>query len=318
MAYLQTTANNVSDMLDTIASFATGLGWTVERNNTQVSDGNRRILSLSRASADYAHFFSGLSFDTIHTMRSIGIDTGATWSAQPNRGCYSQSNFLSAGPYANFWLFGESGSNPYIHCVVEHAAGRYRHFGVGQLIKRGTWTGGSYSYGTYWSQASTEIANASHPSHDTPFSEARQGSSSTAVGCIRCDDTDATANNIAGVDNRYLPYNSSSSRRAATGFRGGNHGYVQNGMGLSGFGFTNYNQRGHLIRFQNFVTVSGGFWRPIGEPPGLRATNMNPYVAGEEVTIGSDIWKIFPLARKGITAGLESSGDQAIAYKKVV
>lgn len=317
MAYLQTSASNVSDVLDIIASFASGLGWTVVRNNVIPSDSNRQLLTLSRAGADYAHFFSStpLPSTSIHTMRSIGVDAVGTWSAQPERSGTSETNLLSPGPYPNLWLFGESGPSPYIHCVVEHTAGRYRHFGIGELIKIGSWTGGSYSYGTSWVQGAV-TADAGHSSHAVPFSEQRS-TTPNSIGYLRCDDTDAPANVYAGIDNRYVAYNAGSPRRVATGFCGGNMGYVNHGLGLEGFAFSNYNQRAHLLHLQHFVSVAGSFWRPIGEPPAVRACNIAPFTPGEEFTIGSDIWKVFPLVRKGVTSGLESSGNQALAYKKV-
>jgi hypothetical protein len=323
MAYLQTTATSVSDIFDTIATFATGLGFTVDRNNTFTSGANtRRILSISFSGFDYGHFFtesSNTTKNTILTLRSIGLTTSGDWDANPNRGMYSLTNLLTGGPYVNLWLFGEAGSNPYIHCLVEHAAGRYRHFGIGELVKMGTWTGGAYSYGTTWGQGAVQTDNPTHPDHSTPFSELTTSGQTTAVTCIRCDEVDTTANGVAGVDNRFIPYNPSSSRRAGSGVRGGNIAYVNSGLGYaSTANFSTYNQRAHLLRIRNFVTSSGGYIRQIGEPPALRVVTMEPFQAGEELTIGSDIWKVFPLVRKGIITDQESSGDYAFAYKKVV
>lgn len=322
MAYQLTTATSLDDILNTIATFATGLGWTVNRNNTFTSGSNtRRILTISRAGVDYAHFASELSTTklTLHTMRSVGISTGVDLLSQPNRSTYSWTNLLSAGPYVNFWLFGESGSNPYIHCVIEHASGRYRHFGIGELIKKGTWTGGSYCYGTFWSQSASFVSQIGSANHYCPFDELVLSSSGNN-GSIRCDECDAPANNISGVDNRYLPYDSSYSRSSMTGPRGNNANsfpYVFDAMGLQDYVFSNYNQRSHLIHYSHFITAASGYYRFIGEPPAIRAANINPFQAGEEFTVGSDTWKIFPLIRKGVFANAEMSDYLAIAYKKV-
>jgi hypothetical protein len=323
MAYLQTTATSVSDILNTIAAFATGLGWTVHRNDTHTSGSNtRRILSIGRAGADYAHFYSQLSNTTktdLFTMRSIGLSTTGDYTTNPQRSTYSTTNTLSGGPYVNFWLFGESGANPYIHCVMEHASGRYRHFGIGELVKKGVWTGGSYCYGHEWDQSAAQADQPDSSSHNTMFGEY---SGTANNGSIRCNESDATANNISGVDNSYLPYYTSSSRRAMTGFRMPNTSttfpYVGSGMGLQNFTFSNYNQRVHLIRLKHFVTVAGGYRRHIGEPNALRAVNINPFQAGEEFNIGSDVWKVFPMVRKGILTDLESSDYYGVAYKKVI
>lgn len=324
MAYLLTTATSIDDMLNTIATFAAGLGWTVDRNNTFTSAPNtRRILTLSRSGVDYAHFASELSNTTkvtLHTMRSIGVSTSVDLLSQPNKSTLSQSNLLSGGPYVNFWLFGESGSNPYIHCVLEHASGRYRHFGIGELIKKGTWTGGSYCYGTLWDQSSTFTDQILSVSHSCPFDDYSNASSGNN-GSVRCDECDATANGISGVDNRYLPYFNTSSRRAMTGARGNSStliDYIHEGMGLKDFAFSNYNQRSHLIHYAHFITRASGYYSYIGEPPAIRAANISPFQPGEEFTVGSDTWKVFPLIRKGVFVDAEMSDYLAIAYKKVV
>lgn len=322
MAYLQTTATSVSDMLDTISAFAVNLGWTVARNDTFTSGSNtRRILSLSRAGYDHAHFFSQLNSgqkNAIFTMRSIGLSTSGDYTTNPQRSTISETNLLSGGPYVNFWLFGESGANPYIHCVIEYAAARYRHFGVGELLKKGSWTGGAYCYGHRWSQASG-VDSPTNNAHNKPFCE---HGVSVDNGAVRCNDSDATANNISGVDNSYLPYSYLASRRVMTGFTVGNTSstftYVDIGMGLQNFTFSNYNQRVQMIRLKHFVTVASNYYRHIGEPPAVRAVNINPFQPGQEFNIGPDTWKIFPFVRKGLIVNQESSDFYGLAYKKVV
>lgn len=320
MAYQLTTATSIDDILNTIAAFATSLGWTVDRNNTFTSGSNtRRILTISRAGADYAHFASELATTklTLHTMRSIGVSTSVDLLSQPNRSTFSQTNLLTAGPYVNLWLFGESGSNPYIHCVIEHASGRYRHFGIGEMVKKGTWTGGSYCYGTFWSQSALMSPNSTQ--HFCPMDELASASGNN--GTLRCDDCDATANGLSGVDNRYLPYDNSYSRRAMTGPRSSSStfGYIHECMGIQNYAFSTYNQRAHLIHYSTFVTRASSFSTYVGEPPAIRAVNVNTFAAGEEFTVASDTWKVFPLIRKGVVvAGQEYSDYYGIAYKKVV
>lgn len=326
MAYQQTTASSINDLLNTVATFASALGWTVARNNTFTSGSNtRRVLSLSRAGFDHVHLFTELSNATkvrLFTMRSIDINTALDAISQPSRSTYADTNLLSGGSYPNFYLFGEDGANPYVHCVIEHAAGRYRHFGFGELVKQGIWTGGSYVTGTYWHQDANVISSPSSAEHCSPWSNPNVGPAN--LPAIRCDDSDATANTISGVDVRYLPYNSSIiyPRRVGTGFKtpGGSAlvPYVDQGMGLLNYTFSNYNQRTNLVRIKHFVTVAGGYFRYIGEPPAVRAINISPYQNGEEFTIGSDVWKVFPIVRKGSVANQEYSGNYGIAYKKVV
>ncbi len=325
MAYLQTTASSVDDILNSIATFAAGLGWTVARNNTFTSGGNnRRILSLSQSGFDHAHFASELGAsatpkNTIFTMRSQGIDTSLDLLSQTTRSSACETNLLGSGAYASLYLFGEGGSNPYIHVVVEHVTGRYRHFNIGELIKKGTWTGGSYYNGTRWEQGAG-IANLPvFTQHTSPFSEY---TFNTTVGGIRCDNADSTAHGVAGVSATYALQSIQYSCRMATGFRAGQNdtmGYVDTGMGLLTATFNQFNQRTVLVRIPHFVTVASSYWRYIGEPPAIRAVNMYAFTAAEEFAIASDTWKVFPLVRKGTSVNVndEYSGNYGLAYKKV-
>lgn len=328
MAYLQTTATSTSDILNTIATFATGLGWTVSRNNTFTSGANnRRILTLSRAGFDYTHFFDDLSSTTktnIYVMRSIGVNLTGDFSAQTERSDYSQTNLLSGGPYVAMWLFGEGGSNPYIHVVIEHAAGRYRHFGIGNLIKKGVWTGGDYCYGTWWNQSfSPNFAQDATVNYNyKPFTASADAAAHN--GGIRCNECDAGGHGISGVDQKYVPYWNYYPRRCDTGFVSDNNStnfeYVSSGLGLATAStmLSVFNQRTNLIRLNHFVTSSGGYWRFIGEPPAIRACSVNTFEAGQEFVIGSDTWKIFPLVNKNLVSLVEYSAHYGLAYKKVV
>lgn len=321
MSYLQTTATSIDDILNTVSTFASGLGWTVDRNNTFTSGSNtRRILTISRAGADYAHFSSELATTkfSLYTMRSLGINPTLDLLSQTNKSTYGQCNFLTAGPYTNFWLFGESGANPYIHCVIEIAPGKYRHFGIGEMIKKGIWTGGSYCFGTYWYQPAIYIDSPTSVEHATPF-ESNANVSGAHNGSVRCEEADSTAHGISGIYAAYLPYHDASSRRASGGNRNsGSVPYVNYGMGIQNFGFSTFNQRAHLFHIANFATVVGGYYRYIGEPNAMRSVNIDPFQAAEEFTIGSDVWKVFPIVKKGVTSGVESSSYFGFAYKKVL
>lgn len=327
MAYLQTTAVSVSDILDSIATFATSLGWTVARNNTYTSGATtQRILSLSRVGFDYAHFASNLSAShtEILTMRSISFSGAGALSTEPEKSTAPRTNLITAGAYVNLWLFGDSGTSPYIHCVIEHAAGRYRHFGIGNLVKKGTWTGGGYNHCTFWEPAAASSIDSG--SHVRPFSEFTSAAASSNHS-IRCDDADRIVGTVSGVDNRYAIYNPSmnNSNYVATGLHTTSYTspmmYVY-GMGYVTHTISSYNQRVSLINISNFVTRAAGYMTYIGDTPDVRAVNTAPFQAGEEYTIGSDVWKIFPMIRTGTGSGSGDenswSGFAGLAYRKIV
>lgn len=334
MAYQESTPTSVSDMLNIISAFAVGLGWTEARNNIFTSGANtRRILTLSRSGFEHVHLFGVLSnttYNMIYVMRSLGLSTGADFSSQPNRGQYSQTNLLSNGPFVKMYLFGEGGSNPYVHAVIEHAAGRYRHFGFGELIKKGTWTGGAYCYGHSVLQQdnSSTPGTPENGNHLNPFSMNNQSYTNANYynGGVRCNDCDSPPNNLSGVDNTFIVYNADASSKVGTGFVNQvvsvDFPYMKESMGMHLVGRSDYNQRTHLIRFSHFVSRASGYRTYIGEPAAIRGIDMTAYSAAEEFIIGSDTWKVFPLVRKGTMpiagSNNEASGAYAIAYKKVV
>jgi hypothetical protein len=61
-----------------------------------------------------------------------------------------------------------------------------------------------------------------------------------------------------------------------------------------------------------------GTWTLLGEFPDVRFLNISNFNAGDELTLGTDVWKIFPLWNKAYSAGSEPiSYDYGLAYRKV-
>ena len=70
------------------------------------------------------------------------------------------------------------------------------------------------------------------------------------------------------------------------------------------------------------VNRVGDYWSRIGRFPNVRFCSTAKFAPGDEVTIGSDAWKVFPMVRKfTLTLAGESnpahSTNFAYAYKKV-
>lgn len=322
MAYQQTTAVDAAGVIDAIEAFASSLGFTIDfHGNTP--DGRRALQMSGSGLSDYAHFYAFSDNNGVFCMRSISLDSGGNWSSQPERSYYSSSNLVHTGPYANLYLFAETGANAYIHCVLEHTAGYFRHFGVGEIIKTGSWAGGGYCYGTYWNQSTTYIDSPVAHVHGRPFDAQNAGSGDTGRNSsIRCDDYDGDPNNVSGVDNRYLytDYVGPGNFDAGAWYSssGVSRGYTRGVGGYHNDYSPNYfNNRVILAPFGCWCARASGFRTYIGEPPAIRAATIEPYTPAEEFTIGTDVWKIFPLVRKGFFNDEESSYDLGIAYKKV-
>lgn len=319
MAYLQTTATSAADVLSTLATFAAQVGYTVSRNNTFSGSGlSRRVVTLKHAVGDYAHIYTtgvAATSTSIISTRSISVALAADAIAQPERSPEATAELLSPGPYAKLWLFGQSGAAPYIYMVLEIAAGRYRHFGFGEVNKLGTWTGGSFNYGQSWVQGAGQSSAPGHANNTKPFS----GDSTAPNGGLHCEQVTSANHSFVGVDQRYCPLTqTNNARRADTGLTDGTgFNYTARTQGIPGAGVSLYNQRAHLGRIVFSVFDNGGFWRLAGEVPGARTVSVAPFQDAEEFSIGSDVWKVFPLVRRGTLSNQESSGDYGLAYRKV-
>lgn len=148
MAYHTGNANNVSDLLAKLAVFAQSLGWVVDK----LESGSAPRLYLHNADG-YWSLATGASGTIFYVVGNTGFDDSLAWDKQPGSSCVNHGfdTYFGAGtselkgPYAGYDFLGTS---RYLHVIVQPASGRFRHFGLGTLIKEGDYTGGQYAYGT--------------------------------------------------------------------------------------------------------------------------------------------------------------------------
>jgi hypothetical protein len=66
--------------------------------------------------------------------------------------------------------------------------------------------------------------------------------------------------------------------------------------------------------------VDQNIYGPMSQMKDVRGVNIRDFDAGEELTLGADVWVMFPSARKALSdaqSGVAYSLYQGIAYKKV-
>jgi hypothetical protein len=170
MSYETGSATSPEDLLTKLNTFLTGApGWTAELFTTGTK---RAIWSKVGVSAK---IFVSWDADNIGLAM---IQQAASPVDQPllsQIGSEFISNTLTSnrycnvmpGPYPSYHFFED---DDYIHVVVEKDSGVYRHFGWGQLLKLGKWTGGMYVYGHYWSQTATTIDVPTNTNHAAELS----------------------------------------------------------------------------------------------------------------------------------------------------
>lgn len=313
MAYAELTATSPDDVIDKIATFASSNGWTIHRNNLVSTN---RTLTLSKGT-DYIHVYNTNNTD-IYLLISVGYDGALAPSAQPNPSGSAQTNLL-AGPYTKLYLFADSSPSNYIHVAVETSGGIFRHMSFGMMDKLGTWTGGTYVDGTYW-----ELGNLTAyfwgDYHSALFCS-RSNVPNTTCGSIRCDIAeDSVTNGFARLTDNGFSY------RAYTGLYCGR----SNNADGTGYLTSQFYDR-NAAPFSSQVTLgtiladvsrTGGFWSTLGAFPNVRYLNIANFAPGQEITIGTDTWKVFPMLRKGVgtwgnpAGNIPYSNNHGYAFKK--
>lgn len=311
MAYQETTGNSPDDVIDKIATFAAAAGWTIATNSLV---GSNRTLVMQK-SGDYIQIWN-TDTSNIFITGYIGYVPGTAFNLQVGyAGNYAQTN-LGTGPYANVFMFADDNPSEHVHVVIELAGGVFRHLSFGMLDKLGTWTGGTYFDATIWSTSpSQEYLWNGFSGVMFDYSRSNAGS---RWGAVRCDipadsKTDAWAY-----------FRNSQSYRLFTGLDSGGSNQ-SDGRGYLTTQFYNRNDppfsgQVTLGTIAVYVIRTGGFWSPIGTVPNCRYLNMARYSPGQEPSVASDAWKVFPFCRKG--TGSSGSGpfsnNHAFAFKKVV
>ena len=141
MAYQTGNAATIQVLLGKLADFANGLQWKIKKHTeTQL------YLSNSREDSHWAIEFLS---NNVYTIPCTHFDLEKSAIAQPGSPCiennayqkvYTRTTELQNGQFVSYDFFGTS---EYLHIVVEIEAERFRHFGIGNLLKEIEFTGGN-------------------------------------------------------------------------------------------------------------------------------------------------------------------------------
>jgi len=327
MAYETGTATDIGDLVDKLFTFATGLSttpWT--EDELDIVSKLQGTLSLNDCVVTFRWdstvetdlgLYQSLGWVTASAAHEMTDDAGGGDTSMPvSTG--RRVNFESTGPYTAYHFFAGEGSTPYIYVVVEVSSGIFRHFGFGNLEKFGTWTGGEFVYGHYWYQLDPDntIAN----SHS--FLLDGMNNDTTACATMHAEGLPNQA-----VAEKWVAF-SSRSGTAGTDTSGENRRTVYGGSRCGTWGYylaalrySSPNAFKPLIPITVFslnLDQAPDDWYWLGQMPDISIVNMHAFTAGQEVTVGSDTWMVFPWVRKRYEQdNNEESGNAGVAYKKV-
>lgn len=328
MAYETGTATGMLDLLTKLSAFAVANGWTedvfvtgaVALNHLALHKGTVFVQFKYDIATGHIAMYQSLAY----SGASAGNQTGDSGS-----GDYSYAGAVDVGrrifgignlAYPAYYFF--AGTN-YIHCVLEFQPGIYRHFGFGEIVKFGTWTGGEYCLGHTMPSA----AGLNQPWASTG-AFLMDGNSNT--GTVDFQNTI----HIEGMPNQVVngkwgvfglhTFGSSTGVDRAGIQRIAIMGGIKGGLLEAHFGWFQGNPaNGFIPMFPincYYRSISPEKWRLIGYMPDTRNVNITFINPAEEIVLGANTWKFFPWWRKGdapAPAGtVEWSGHMGVAYLK--
>lgn len=158
MAYQTGTAKTFGELLNKLADFAKSLNWEVDK---------KEDLALYLHNAEgYWVIFIGSNKTSLFTVVNTGFDTNKKAHEQPGasaknayREIYTETTHLMSGNYVSYDFFG---TERYLHVVVQISAEKFRHFGIGTLLKEGDYVGGQYTYGTRIANSDSNYQSTDH------------------------------------------------------------------------------------------------------------------------------------------------------------
>lgn len=271
--YSTGTASGPKAVLQALATFATSAGWTIDFNNTYTGVG--WWLAVHKGSC-YLNFVADTADQNVYLYGATGYSSGSSFSAQPGTSPNSYNVCNSgSGPYTGYHFFSTSGSAAYLHVVIEKSAGIFAHFQGGALNAIGGAAPCIYIQATNWSYGGAYCSFPDGSGGEFPWSNAYP------YGYVGVT--------VDGTFGWFKPNNSSPSRA--------NWPFQQS---LAADSITKspntFNGLAPLFPIQCFVERAvGNLWAYVGDAPDLRAVNIKNNNPKDEITIGSDTWKIFPM-----------------------
>lgn len=310
MAYQLTSATTVEDLVNKIADFAATAGWTVRRNTLVTTS---RTVTIQKG-GDNIHIWNTVT-SAVRVRASVGYDVALAANAQPNQAVSEGQCNTGVGPFSNVFLFAGNAPTEYLHVVVEISSGIFRHMHFGELRKIGAYTGGTFFEAMYYNGTNTNYNDSPFSTyHHISFSSRSEDAGSR--GGVRCD--------VDGNANYFAPFERAASYATPTAsglgaLAGGSTGDDYRSRFYDAFFLRSVNSWSGVTPLKPIkirVERGANYYSEIGEVPGIRSILMSRFQPGDEFTIGSDVWKVFPWVRQGMVTDQQYSYDYAFAYLK--
>ena len=282
MAYETGVASTPADLLTKLCTFAAANGWTQHTCLTGRALSKGTVVVGLNGDAD-----------SLDTRPATAVDTGLDWNAQPNNSAWSHVCNIGAGPYTAYHFYtAVEDSKDLLWAVIEISAGIYRHWMVCDLVKFGTWTGGTYTDSQYHNTGGTYF--------DQPDSSYHRyicdafGNNSGSNGTCWCD--------VDGLTNNWFRIDNATVTTAGTRGTGVQRTYGK-ALSYDNIQYQRWNLRTPLWPMEVFVNRPSNLKSMAGRVPGARIINLRNHSVGEILSIGGDNWQLWPAVARTDTIG---------------
>lgn len=309
--YATGTPTSLSDFLNSLATFAASAGWTVDSNG---AGGSTYYLAVHKNNCYLGYFVPNTAAVPPALQLQLWGATGYAGSTLPSAqaGASPQAVLMSpppAGPYNAYHFFStNTGGVDYLHALLEYSSGNFLHIHGGCLNPVGGATPATYIAGTQWSSitglsSSSDAGPAAGAGNYTPFS-AEQGGTGYRLFQLRAT-VDSTA--------RWFYPGNASPGRAIGAVRASSknvHAFAR--------APNTFNQLTPFIPLSLFVErAAGNIYSYLGDVIDMRWVNLANYQAKDEITIGSDTWKVFPvISKQPFGSATAATNNYGFAFRK--
>lgn len=350
MTYATGSASSCSDLLNQFQTFAVGQGWTIDK--FVLGTGSNPLLFMHKGicfatmqglTTNQNDWTTGSAVSFVEGQLNITINSSIntalnTWNGHPGGQISGAQQCINdmLGPFTNYWFFTDPTVSDYIHVVLQTSGVRYQHFSIGHIDKGGFTHGGvAYSTGInrYWwkylggaSPWTASTYNRNNPSiQQFPYVTSGSPSFSPFTSIqLTYYAPDALPNDgnwslfsnghVSGID----PHNQPSDWT----------GSFQQSLPCSAvIASPILDWSGQLpmlsIPLIAFSLTSGFRSCYLGDIPNIRMVNLTGLTAGQEISISSDIWKVFPVGQQNPwgsqtqVGDIFTTGQYGFAFKKV-
>ena len=318
MAYSVSSITTLAEIPALWSAFATAQGFIVDTT----SPAQPTVKHPSQAGAEAFKMvvtLAGLNHDvTLSSVSAVATSTAVTRSPilRP-----SGTTDVTSIP-TKLHLFGGLSPKPYLAGVIEYGYNLYRHFYFGHAEQLSAYDGGEIITG------STQGISTSYAGYPFHFNNAAHRAFPFGALCLHAAPGFNGGMRLTHAGNA-VPWRTFKHSRTMTADNidttfstdganivlGGLGDSVNSGFPLAGkSAFSGANILSPINLYIGKRVSSQQYFQAVGRPAGVRLVNMEDLEPGAEITVGSTVWRVFPVFAKSSDMYLRTIAVTGSAY----